>query len=93
MNTGERWNGREWEKYPLCQNAVRNTDINYGRGIGVPQCYNNEQEYSVTIYYSDAIGQVAEEDTVKLCKQCLAELKKSARKQGYKLTYRKIRRR
>ena len=92
MKTAERWNGKDWEKYQLCENAVKNTDVNYGHGIGIPQCYDGEQEYSATISYVNAIGDVFDEDTVKLCSKCLAELKKSVRKRGYKLTYHKIRR-
>ena len=36
MKTTIRWNGTDWKEYPLCENAVKNTDVNFGQGIGIP---------------------------------------------------------
>jgi hypothetical protein len=79
-----------WVKKSLCQNAVRNVEVNYGRGIGIPQCYDNIQEYEVTIYYKNCLGDEFDQNTVYLCRECLSELEKSARKWGHSLKYRKI---
>jgi len=92
MKTTIRWNGTDWKEYPLCENAVKNTDVNFGQGIGIPQCYDGIQKFSATIFYVNTIGDVVEENTVKICRKCLERLKKSVRKQGYKLTYDRIRR-
>ena len=81
------WTGDRWERKQLCDNAATNTAINYGRGIGVSQCYDGLAEYDVTVYYHGF-----ESDSFYLCGECLKELKKSRRKHGYKIRSKKIRR-
>ena len=85
-NSKQIWNGRTWVRVPLCDNASSNTEVNLGRGIGVtPQCYDNKQEYKVIIHYSEF-----ERGITYLCGECLKRLRKSARKYGYKVEWRKI---
>ena len=74
------WDGCDWVKSPMCENAARNTDVNYGRGIGIQQCYDEAAQFTATVDYS-----YAESDQMKLCSSCLAALKKSCRRNGYKL--------
>jgi len=90
MGKKQIWNGRDWIKAELCENAVRNTDVNYGRGIGITQCYDNAAEFSVTIHYTNCIGDEFDQDSVKLCAGCLRTLKKSVRKNGYRLESNRI---
>jgi hypothetical protein len=85
----EIWDGKNWVKKPLCQNAYRNTEINCGRGIGLhPQCLDNIQEYRVTIHYRNCIGDEFAQDTFYLCRECLSHLKKQCR--GHKIEYEKL---
>ena len=84
MNT-QYWDGSNWVEQPMCENAVRNTDVNYGHGIGVLQCYNEPAEFSAEVDYGyETSGKM------KLCGKCLAALKKSCRKQGYKIKSERI---
>ena len=77
----EEWDGTKWVEREMCQNAARNNDVNYGRGIGVLQCYNEAAEFSATVDYGyETSGEIL------LCGKCLANLKKSVRRNGYKLT-------
>lgn len=84
-NSKQVWNGKNWVRVALCQNAHRNTDVNYGRGIGVVQCYDNTQEVIATVTYNNS-----EQSVFKLCKDCLAQLKKSARRNGYTIKSQKL---
>jgi len=84
-NSKEEWNGKAWARLPLCDNAVRNTSVNFGRGIGVtPQCYDNPAKRTVTVYY-DKYQEASNSDTMSLCEECRKGLIKSARRHGYKV--------
>jgi len=85
MKYKQVWNGRDWIRVELCENAVRNTDINYGHGIGVYQCYDNPSKFSVTIHYTNCMGDEFDQDTMRLCEECLQVLRKSARRNGYRI--------
>ena len=77
----QHWDGSNWAERDMCENAAHNTDVNYGHGIGVTQCYNEPAEFSAAVDYGyETSGEM------KLCPKCLAALKKSVRKNGYKLT-------
>lgn len=65
----------------VCENARIN-----GLGVGIkPQCWNNQAEVKVTVFYTNCIGDECESDTTYLCKKCTEALKKLARKYGYKV--------
>ena len=74
------WKNGNWEKVEVCENGARNNDINYGRGIGVLQCYDNPAVVRATVIYN-----YNESDSMNLCDECLKNLKKSARKNHYKI--------
>jgi hypothetical protein len=74
------WNGSDWVGVPMCENGARNTDVNYGHGIGVPQCYDEAAEFEAIVDYG-----YEKSPPMKLCPKCLSNLKKSARRHGYKL--------
>jgi len=90
MKCKQIWDGKKWQEVELCENACRNTDINYGNGIGVIQCYDNPVEFCVNIYYKNCVGDEFDQDIVKICGECLKELKKSAQKRDHRLESRKI---
>jgi hypothetical protein len=77
-NSKQVWNGRTWIKTKLCENAVRNTATNFGRGMGVIQCYDNTVSCKVLIKYNEV-----EKDSCLLCEDCCKALKKSASRHGY----------
>ena len=85
MKTKRVWNGSYWVEVELCHNAVCNTDVNYGQGIGILQCYDEIPAFSVIVDYG-----YEKSEQMKLCGQCLANLKKSVRRNGYKLTSQRI---
>lgn len=75
------WNGSNWVGVPMCENGARNTDVNYGRGIGgVLQCYDNAAEFEAIVDYG-----YEKSPPMKLCGKCLSALKKSSRRNHYKL--------
>jgi len=85
------WNGKDWMRVPLCDNAYRNTEVNFGHGVGLsPQCYDNEQKWEVTIGYVNCIGDVFEQDTLYLCDECAKLARKAARRDGYKFKSRRL---
>lgn len=79
------WRGRKWEKVDMCENGARNNDINFGRGIGVLQCYDNPVTTKATVFYHEN-----ESDSMNLCDECIKNLKKSARKNGYRVKTERI---
>ena len=81
MNT-QHWDGSNWVEEEMCENAARNTDVNCGGGIGVLQCYNAPAEFSAIVDYG-----YEKSPAMKLCGKCLAALKKSVRRNGYKLKF------
>ncbi len=72
------WDGSNWVDHEMCENAARNTDVNYGHGIGVLQCYDEPAEFSVIVDYG-----YEKSPEMKVCGKCLANLKKNARRHGY----------
>ena len=74
------WNGSDWVSVPMCENGARNTDVNYGRGVGVLQCYDEAAEFTAIVDYG-----YEKSPPMKLCGECLKNLKKSSRRNGYKL--------
>jgi len=64
-----------------CENASIN-----GTGVSVyPQCFNNEATREVTVIYNEV-----ERDTLYLCNECTKNLKRDARKHGYKVITKRI---
>jgi hypothetical protein len=80
------WDGSNWVGVDMCENARRNTDVNYGHGIGVLQCYDEPAEFEVTVDYG-----YEKSPPMKLCGKCLANLKKSAHRNGYKVKSTRLR--
>ena len=64
----------EWEQRTFCDNASRR-----GTGIGVTQCVDGKREFQCTVTYNKV-----ESDTMVLCSKCQNQLKREARKHGYK---------
>lgn len=83
-NSKQEWKGKTWERVRLCDNAIRNTSVNFGRGIGVVQCYDNPAKRTVTVYY-DKYQEASNNDTLSLCDECRKALVGSARRYGYKV--------
>jgi len=73
-------NHSNWVSVPMCENAARNNDVNYGHGVGVLQCYDEAAEFEAVVDYG-----YEKSEPMKLCRQCLANLKKSSRKHAYKV--------
>ncbi|MGC9100845.1 MAG: hypothetical protein ACP5HC_06275 [Caldisericum sp.] len=70
----------------VCENASDN-----GQGVGIkPQCWNNQAEVKVTVFYKNCMGDESESDTMYLCKECTKALKKLARKYGHKVRTTKL---
>jgi len=71
----------EWEARTFCDNASRR-----GSGVGIkPQCYDGKREYECTVIYNEV-----ESDTMVLCSECRKQLKKEARRYGYKFKSRRL---
>ena len=82
--------GDTWVRARLCDNSSFNTDVNYGRGIGLaPQCGKNIAEYDVTVIYNPKYGGT-DTDSFLLCGECLKRLRRECRKRGYKVVARRI---
>jgi hypothetical protein len=65
----------EYQRRIYCENASI-----LGTGISVhPQCCNGRKEYRCTVKYN-----AVSSDTFELCGQCRDNLKKEARRHGYK---------
>jgi len=62
-----------WEERTFCDNASRR-----GSGVGIRQCVSGKREFECIVTYNEV-----ESDTMALCSECRAELRRDARKHGY----------
>lgn len=59
----------------ICGNASSK-----GSGIsGIPQCYKNEVDWIITVYYDEH----GDQDTLYLCDECARRLEEDVKKHGY----------
>ncbi len=67
----------EWEARTFCDNASRR-----GTGISLrPQCCNGKREFECTVIYNEG---VYGRDTFIVCRDCRDNMKKEARRHGYR---------
>ena len=71
----------QWQARTFCDNASSR-----GTGVGIsPQCTNGKREFNCTIFYNDV-----ESDSMTLCKKCKDNLRKEARRHGYRFKAKRI---
>jgi len=71
-----------WEKRVFCDNASRR-----GSGCFNPQCCDGKREYRCTVIYNQGMY---DSDTLVLCAECTENLKREARKHGYKFKSKRL---
>jgi len=69
----------------MCDNVARNSKSNFGHGIGVMQCYDNEAKYKVKISYTGT-----DKDKILLCDKCKKYLIKDIKGRNYRFESKKI---